>query len=65
MAGPRDWRPAEDDEPPAREFKRRGHMWSWDDSPSSMPKAEQRIRYAMWAGLVIMFVLLSIKVIVG
>lgn len=63
MTGPRDWR-APDDDPPPREFRRRGHMWSWDDQPSTMPKAEQWIRYGMWGGLVVVFIVGVISLLV-
>ena len=40
-------------------------MWSWDDSPSTMPKAEQWIRYGIWAMLVLMFVIGLVSLLLG
>ena len=64
MSNPRDWR-APDDEPPAGEYVRRGHEWSWNgEGRSSMHRAEQWMRYGIWGLLVVAFIVMGIGLLV-
>lgn len=58
--GPRDWRPADDDEP-GEQWQRRDHEWSWGGRQrTTLPRWERAVRTGIQWSWVAAFVLILV-----